>query len=58
MAKMKAMTATPLASYSHEWKLLPQQIVPIAATKAAVQLRREGMVEIPAATFIFKVRRH
>ena len=24
---MKELTATPLANYSHEWKVLPQQIV-------------------------------
>ena len=35
MSKMKELTATPLANYSHEWKVLPQQIVPIAATKVA-----------------------
>ena len=33
MSKMKELSATPLTSYSHEWKVLPQQIVPIAATK-------------------------
>ena len=33
IAKMKEMTAKPLASYSHEWTVLQQQIVPITATK-------------------------
>ena len=32
---MSAMTAKPLASYSHEWIFLPQKMVPIAATKPA-----------------------
>ena len=27
MTKMKDLTATPLANYSHEWKVVPQQIV-------------------------------
>ena len=35
MSEMKAMTATPLASYSHEWKHVPQALVPIQASKAA-----------------------
>jgi hypothetical protein len=34
MSKMRVMTATPLNAYSHEWKVLPQQIVPIDAVKA------------------------
>ena len=33
MEKMKQMTAKPLASYSHEWKPLPQQMVEIAKSK-------------------------
>jgi len=54
MAEMKVMTATPLASYSHEWKVLPQEIVPIAATKPAVGTP-EDMVKIPAGDFDFRV---
>ena len=38
MSKMKELTATPLATYSHEWKVVPQQIVPIAAVKATVRI--------------------
>ncbi|MGH9495022.1 MAG: formylglycine-generating enzyme family protein [Candidatus Sulfotelmatobacter sp.] len=54
MSKMKAMTASPLASYSHEWKFLPQQIVPIEATKnSKSDLSR--MVKIPEADFDFDV---
>ena len=53
MMKMKAMTGAPLASYSHEWKFLPQQIVPIAATKGASK-SPEGMVKIPEGDFDFE----
>jgi gamma-glutamyl hercynylcysteine S-oxide synthase len=54
MAKMKQITATPLASYSHEWKVLPQRIAPIERTKP-VSATPEGMVKIPDADFLFKV---
>jgi iron(II)-dependent oxidoreductase len=53
-AKMKQMTSTPLASYSHEWNALPQQIFlikptePVAGTPA-------GMRRIPSADFLFEV---
>jgi len=63
MSKMKEMTAKPLGSYSHEWTVLPQQIVPIAATKAHAASSQEpslapqaGMVKIPAGDFLFKVQ--
>ena len=55
MSKMKEMTAKPLASYSHEWKVLPQQIVPIAATKLPAS-SPAGMIKIPAGEFLFKVQ--
>ena len=54
MSQMKELTATPLADYSHEWKVLPQQIVPIQATKAASRAPA-GMVKVPEADFLFKV---
>jgi iron(II)-dependent oxidoreductase len=54
MAKMKAMTSTPLVSYSHEWRFLQQQIVPIASTKDAGS-PPNGMVKIPEAEFVFAV---
>ena len=54
MAKMKQLSATPLVSYSHEWKVVPQRIVPIEATKAA-STSPEGMVKIPEADYLFKV---
>jgi gamma-glutamyl hercynylcysteine S-oxide synthase len=53
MATMKSMTDTPLATFSNQWKVLPQTLVAIRATKAASA--PEGMVKIPAADFDFKV---
>ena len=55
MARMKAMTAKPLASYSAEWKPLPQTLVAAAPTRPAATAP-PGMVEIPAGTFRFQVR--
>jgi gamma-glutamyl hercynylcysteine S-oxide synthase len=54
MSKMKELTATPLADYPHEWKVLPQQIVPIQPTKAATDAP-EGMVKIPQGDFLFRI---
>jgi gamma-glutamyl hercynylcysteine S-oxide synthase len=54
MAKMKEITVKPLAAYSHDWKVLPQQIVPIAASKPPSGSPAD-MVEIPAADFDFRV---
>ncbi len=55
MTKMQGITAKPLADYSHEWKVVPQQIVPIVATKAPSGLPAE-MVKIPAGDFLFQVQ--
>jgi formylglycine-generating enzyme required for sulfatase activity len=55
MVKMRQMTATPLSSYSHEWKPLPQQLVDIAKTEMA-NTAPEGMVKIPDADYLFKVQ--
>lgn len=54
MSTMKKITATPLASYSHEWRVLPQRLIPIQATNAA-RTAPEGMVKIPEADFLFRV---
>jgi iron(II)-dependent oxidoreductase len=54
LSKMKQMTSTPLASYSHEWKFLPQQMVQIQPTQPA-NGAPAGMVKIPAADFLFEV---
>lgn len=55
MTKMKEITATALASYSHEWKPLPQQMVPIAATRPPSGMPAD-MVKIPAGDFDFRVQ--
>ncbi len=54
MSTMKNLTATPLSTYSHEWKVLPQQLVPIQATRAA-PTTPVGMIKIPEADFNFHV---
>lgn len=55
MGKMKQMTAAPLASFSHEWKVLPQQMVPIRPTKPA-RSDPAGMIRIPGADFSFDIQ--
>jgi formylglycine-generating enzyme required for sulfatase activity len=55
MARMKVMTSTSLASFSHEWKVLPQQIVPIAPTQPP-QTEPAGMVKIPDGNYEFRVQ--
>jgi len=55
VSKMKTMTDKPLASYSHEWKVLPQQIVPIAATQPA-STPPPDMIKIPGGDFLFDVQ--
>ena len=54
MSRMKEMTVAPLANYSHEWHVVPQQIVPIQPTKA-VSGSLDAMVKIPEGDFLFKV---
>jgi len=49
------MTTTPLSGLSSVWKPIPQQIVEIPATKR-VAVSPDGMVRIPASSFLFKVR--
>lgn len=55
MSTMKEMSATPLASFSHEWKVTSQQIVPIARTKPPTGSPTD-MVKIPASDFDFRVQ--
>ena len=57
MAKMKQLTAQPLASYSHEWKVLHQQMVPIAATRAGDQ-RTGGHDQDSGRRFPVQDKRH
>ena len=52
LSEMHELSRTPLAALSHEWKVLPQQLVEIAPTKPANSLPL-GMVEIPEADFDF-----
>jgi formylglycine-generating enzyme required for sulfatase activity len=54
ITRMKELTAKPLASYSHEWKVLPQQIVQIAATKPPA-VAPIDMISIPAGELRFRV---
>jgi len=54
MEKMHAMTAEPLARFSHVWTVLPQKMVEIAATEPA-EAAPEGMVRIPGGAFDFRV---
>jgi iron(II)-dependent oxidoreductase len=55
LEKMKAMTARPLSSFSHEWQKPPQSLVEIAATKAATSAP-EGMIRIEGGDYLFSVR--
>jgi formylglycine-generating enzyme required for sulfatase activity len=54
MQKMAALTAAPLASYSHTPVILNQQIVEIAPTKPVADAPA-GMIRIPGASFDFAV---
>jgi iron(II)-dependent oxidoreductase len=54
MERMQALTERPLASYSRQWKTLPQQLVAIAATKPYATAPA-GMVRIPGGEFLFKM---
>ena len=54
MAKMKRLSATPLASYSHEWKVAPTADCPDRGHQSC-QHSPEGMVKIPEADFLFRV---
>jgi formylglycine-generating enzyme required for sulfatase activity len=54
LGQMKGFSQRPLASYSKEWKALPQQLTPIASTRPATTAP-DGMVKIPAADFQFEV---
>ena len=54
MAKMKSITATPLSSYAHEWKPLPQKLVDIAPSRRSATAP-EGMVRVEGAEYVFRV---
>ena len=55
MRRMAEMTRQPLASFSHEWQVLHQQIVPIEPTRPA-DTAPAGMISIPGGAFVFRVR--
>jgi len=55
LAAQRERAERPLASYSAEWKFLPQQLVEIAST-APVAQAPAGMVRVPAGEFDFQVR--
>jgi gamma-glutamyl hercynylcysteine S-oxide synthase len=55
LSKMKTMTSRPLASYSDEWKVLPQKIVDIPATKK-LSSAPDGMVKIAGGPYLFRVQ--
>jgi formylglycine-generating enzyme required for sulfatase activity len=54
MQRMAAMTREPLASFSHEPKILPQTMVAIPPTSPASEAPA-GMVKIPGGSFDFNV---
>jgi iron(II)-dependent oxidoreductase len=54
IAFMAERSKRPLASYSREWKAVPQTMVEIPATTAA-QTAPDGMVRIPGGEYEFQV---
>ena len=55
IATMKTVTASPLATYSNEWKPLPQTIVEIEPAKPRASAP-EGMIKISGGDYLFKVQ--
>jgi formylglycine-generating enzyme required for sulfatase activity len=53
LSEMHELARTRLATLSHEWKVLPQQLVEIAPTRLA-NAPPAGMVRIPEADFEFQ----
>ena len=54
MHKMSGLTARPLESYPHEWKVVPQKLVEIPGTKKYSSAPAD-MVQVPASSFLFRV---
>jgi len=54
MSGMQSVTVTPLASYSHQWTAVSQQLVEIPLTEPS-STAPKGMIGIPAGDFLFKV---
>jgi formylglycine-generating enzyme required for sulfatase activity len=55
MQHMSKLTATPLASFSHQPVVLQQHLVDIAPSRPAAEAP-EGMVKVPGGSFVFRVR--
>jgi len=51
---MRALAEHPLSGFSSQWHSLPQQLVPIEATKPAIA-PPDRMVKIPEADYVFRV---
>jgi len=54
LADMQELARKPLASFSHDWHFLPQEMVRIPPTTPASNAP-EGMVKIPGGDFNFRV---
>jgi len=52
-AEMKQLSGQPLSSYSHDWKVLKQEIVRLLFE--SVTLHTKGTVKIPEGNFLFEV---
>lgn len=55
LAQMHSLSTKPLNDFSDEWRVLPQHMVEIPATKPAT-VAPPGMILIPGGKFDFKVR--
>jgi iron(II)-dependent oxidoreductase len=54
LEQMRALSAKPLSSFSANWSVLQQTLVPVART-AAADAAPQGMVLVPGGEFDFKV---
>ncbi len=54
LGEMRELAKTPLATFSHQRKILMQQLVAIPPA-AKQPLAQEGMIRVPAGTFRFRV---
>ena len=54
LTKMQSLTEKPLASFSHQWQPLTQELVHIAPTSLA-KSAPEGMIRIEGGDYVFKV---
>jgi formylglycine-generating enzyme required for sulfatase activity len=54
LARLSELSQKRLQDFSHEWKVLPQEMVPIAATRPAATAPL-GMLRIPGGKFEFRI---